>query len=148
MILWESIIAERQKPLKTQLIADPVKRNDVVANRARSLRYYYEFGKARFDADPERRERKRVRDRARYREIMADPELKAKYRAAQSKSRLTPKYRAYRAEYMREWRRKNPESSKAISSKYKASRNAERLNGEHTLYLMGGCIKVNMGRAA
>jgi hypothetical protein len=31
---------------------------------------------------------------------------------------------------------------------WKHKKMAERLNGEHTLWLMGGCIKVNMGRAA
>lgn len=31
---------------------------------------------------------------------------------------------------------------------FRARQKARRLSGEHTLYLMGGCIKVNMGRAA
>ena len=30
---------------------------------------------------------------------------------------------------------------------WKLRKRAERLNGEHTLYLMDGCIKVNMGMA-
>lgn len=31
---------------------------------------------------------------------------------------------------------------------FRARQKAMRLSGEHTLWLMGGCIKVNMGRAA
>ena len=31
---------------------------------------------------------------------------------------------------------------------FRARQKARRLCGEHTLWLMGGCIKVNMGRAA
>jgi hypothetical protein len=31
---------------------------------------------------------------------------------------------------------------------FRARQKARRLCGEHTLYLMGGCIKVNMGRVA
>jgi hypothetical protein len=31
---------------------------------------------------------------------------------------------------------------------FRARQKARRLDGEHTLWLMGGCIKVNMGRAA
>ena len=31
---------------------------------------------------------------------------------------------------------------------FRARQKARRLCGEHTLYLMDGCIKVNMGRAA
>lgn len=31
---------------------------------------------------------------------------------------------------------------------FRARQKARRLSGEHTLYLIGGCIKVNMGRAA
>ena len=31
---------------------------------------------------------------------------------------------------------------------FRARQKARRLSGEHTLWLMGGCIKVNMGRAA
>ena len=31
---------------------------------------------------------------------------------------------------------------------FRARQKAKRLNGEHVLWLMGGCIKVNMGRAA
>lgn len=35
-----------------------------------------------------------------------------------------------------------------VQTMWKLRKRAERLNGEHTLYLMDGCIKVNMGRAA
>ena len=31
---------------------------------------------------------------------------------------------------------------------FRARQKARRLSGEHTLWLIGGCIKVNMGRAA
>ena len=31
---------------------------------------------------------------------------------------------------------------------FRARQKARRLSGEHVLWLMGGCIKVNMGRAA
>lgn len=31
---------------------------------------------------------------------------------------------------------------------FRARQKARRLSGEHTLWLMGGCIKVNMGMAA
>ena len=31
---------------------------------------------------------------------------------------------------------------------FRARQKTRRLSGEHTLWLMGGCIKVNMGRAA
>ena len=31
---------------------------------------------------------------------------------------------------------------------FRARQKARRLCGEHTLWLMGGCVKVNMGRAA
>ena len=31
---------------------------------------------------------------------------------------------------------------------FRERQKARRLNGEHTLWLIGGCIKVNMGRAA
>ncbi len=31
---------------------------------------------------------------------------------------------------------------------FRARQKARKLSGEHTLYLMEGCIKVNMGRAA
>lgn len=31
---------------------------------------------------------------------------------------------------------------------FRAKQKARRLGGEHTLWLMGGCIKVNMGMAA
>jgi len=31
---------------------------------------------------------------------------------------------------------------------FRAKQKAKRLNGEHVLWLMGGCIKVNMGMAA
>lgn len=31
---------------------------------------------------------------------------------------------------------------------FRARMKARRLSGEHTLWLIGGCIKVNMGRAA
>ena len=31
---------------------------------------------------------------------------------------------------------------------FRARMKARRLSGEHTLWLMGGCVKVNMGRAA
>lgn len=31
---------------------------------------------------------------------------------------------------------------------FRARKKARRLSGEHTLWLLGGCIKVNMGRAA
>ncbi|MBO5740861.1 MAG: hypothetical protein J6R54_02615 [Bacteroidaceae bacterium] len=44
-----------------------------------------------------------------------------------------PEWRAHRLEVQTMWRH---------------MKKAMRLNGEHTLYLMGGCIKVNMGRAA
>jgi hypothetical protein len=31
---------------------------------------------------------------------------------------------------------------------FRARQKARRLDGEHTLWLIGGCIKVNMGRVA
>lgn len=35
-----------------------------------------------------------------------------------------------------------------VKTMWRHMKKAMRLNGEHTLYLMGCCIKVNMGRAA
>lgn len=35
-----------------------------------------------------------------------------------------------------------------VQTMWRHMKKAMRLNGEHTLWLMGGCIKVNMGRAA
>lgn len=35
-----------------------------------------------------------------------------------------------------------------VQTMWKHRKRAERLNGEHTLWLMGGVVKVNMGRVA
>ena len=44
-----------------------------------------------------------------------------------------PAWKAHKLEVQRIWRH---------------TKKAMKLNGEHTLYLMGGVVKVNMGRAA
>ena len=58
---------------------------------------------------------------------------RAKARRYWLKVKDDPAWKAHRLEVLTMW---------------KLRKRASKLNGEHTLYLMGGCIKVNMGRAA
>jgi hypothetical protein len=97
----------------------------------------------------------------------ATPERKAQHkRWAQSedgKRSMRERHRRYRAtEKGREMvrmkslrfyqRHKDDPAFKARKYGYevvfRARQKARRLDGEHTLWLIGGCIKVNMGRAA
>lgn len=97
----------------------------------------------------------------------ATPERKAQHkRWAQSedgKRSMRERHRRYRAtENGREMVRlkslrfyeRHKDDPKFKARKYgyevvfRARQKARRLCGEHTLWLMGGCIKVNMGRAA
>ena len=58
---------------------------------------------------------------------------RAKARRYWLKVKDDPEWKAHKLEALTMW---------------KLRKRAERLNGEHTLWLMDGCIKVNMGRAA
>ena len=97
----------------------------------------------------------------------ATPERKAQHkRWAQSeagKRSMRERHRRYRAtphglEMVRQkslrfyQRHKDDPAFKARKYGYevifRARQKARRLSGEHTLWLMGGCVKVNMGRAA
>jgi hypothetical protein len=103
-------------------------------DRKRSMEYWNRVGKARFLADTDRRTRKNERAKDRYHEIMADPERKRAYRDRQNAWRRTDHYRAHWAWYMR--------------NVIRPKERAKLLNGEHTLWIMGGVVKVNMGRVA
>jgi hypothetical protein len=77
----------------------------------------------------------------------SDLERHRRYRATE-KGRLTARAKS-RRHWLKvkddpEWRAHRLE----VQTMWKHKKMAERLNGEHTLWLMGGCIKVNMGRAA
>ena len=97
----------------------------------------------------------------------ATPERKAQHKKwAQSedgKRSMRERHRRYRAtengremvrlKSLRFYRRhKDDPAFKARKYGYevafRARQKARRLCGEHTLWLMGGCLKVNMGRAA
>lgn len=137
MILWESIIAERQRPLNTLRIEDPVERNV----RHQKLKYC-----RKYDSTPERKAQHKAYAQSEAGK-KSDLERHRRYRA-------TPHGREMvRLKALRFYERhKNDPEFKAKKYGYgvifRARQRAMRLNGEHTLWLMGGVVKVNMGRAA
>ena len=112
-------------------------------DRAREIRLKQERIR---EATPERKaqhrryaqsEAGRISDRERQRRYRATENGKIKIREKSRRHWLKvkddPAWRAHRLEVQTMWRH---------------MKKAMRLNGEHTLFLMGGCVKVNMVRAA
>ena len=113
-----------------------------ISDRERSRRYR--------EAHPDRVKAKRDRF---YAKMMADPEMRERYYARSKRWRDAHKNEP---EYKARLRINRAKEKKVFHELHGFSRNwwfnvRRRLRpfgGEHTLYLMDGCIKVNMGRAA
>ena len=112
------------------------------SDRERSRRYR--------EAHPDRVKAKRDRF---YAKMMADPEMRERYYARGKRWRDAhkndPAYKArVKVNNARYKCRFNERYGFNRNWWYSVRRRLLTLNGEHTLWLMDGCIKVNMGRAA
>lgn len=172
MILWESIIAERQRPLNTLRIEDAAERNaryqklkydrkydSTPERKAQHKRYAQSEAGRRSDRERSRRYREAHPDRVKakrdrfYSKMMADPEMRERYYAKSKRWRDAHKDDP---EYKARLKVSRANEKRVFVERHGYSRNwwfnvRRRLRpfgGEHTLWLMGGVVKVNMGRAA
>ena len=112
------------------------------SDRERSRRYR--------EAHPDRVKAKRDRF---YSKMMADPEIRKRYYARGKRWRDAhkndPEYKA-RLKINRAKEKEVYKERHGFSKNwwFNVRRRLRPFGGEHTLWLMGGCIKVNMGRAA
>ena len=137
-LLQRGCLIARENRLKQERI-----REATPERKAQHKRWAQSEAGRRSDRERSRRYREAHPDRVKanrdrfYAKMMADPEMRERYYARGKRWRDAhkndPAYKARKYGY---------------EVAFRARQKVRRLNGEHTLWLMGGVVKVNMGRAA